>query len=225
MQAVVSWSGGKDSCLSYYKAISQGIEVPYLVNFIGEEGPSHITHGADPKLIAMQAQALEVPMIQKKVQWETYEQGFKEIMQELKRKGIETGVFGDIDVHGHRQWTEKLCEGAGIKPIFPLCGEEPEQLMKDFIDAGFVAIVIGVKRDFLSRKWLGHKVDEEFINRLRQLRDKSGIHLCGANGEYHTFVIDGPIFKKRLKIPERKQIHREGCLWFLDISEYELVPK
>ena len=94
--------------------------------------------------------------------------------------------------------------------------------MRDFLDSGFEAIVSGVKRDLISKKWLGHRVDEAFIDRLHQL---GYVSLCGTNGEYHTFVIDGPTFKKRIRIPQSTGCYRDDCVWFLDIVDYELVPK
>jgi uncharacterized protein (TIGR00290 family) len=223
MQAVVSWSGGKDSCLAYYKAALSGIKVSYLLNLITVEGESYRrAHGLDPQLIVAQAQAIEVPITQKETRWETYEQGFKEVVQELKQQGIEAGVFGDISLQLHRNWIERVCADLEIKPLFPLWEEEPEQILKEFLDAGFEAIIVGVKRYLLSKKWLGHKLDREFIDRLCQLQN---VHLCGENGEYHTFVINGPIFKRRMRIPETKRTYKQGCLRILDISQYELAPK
>ena len=100
-------------------------------------------------------------------------------------------------------------------------GEEPEKILLDFVTTGFEAIIVSVRGDVLSKEWLGHRVDEDFLQSLRQ----ADIHLCGEKGEYHTLVIDGPTFKKRLSIPGSNQVYEHGGWWFSDIAEYELVPK
>lgn len=221
MKAAVSWSGGKDSCAAYYQAMTQGIEVSHLLHFINGPARSHMSQGIDPRLIALQAEAIGLPIVQKTVQWETYEAGFREVLGQLRPIGVDCVIFGDIE-EDRSNWSRKLCDQAGVEPILPLFEREPEQILKEFVHSGFEAIVSGVKGNLISKQWLGHRLDEEFISRLRQL---GNVNLCGANGEYHTFVIDGPTFKKRIQIPERVKHYRDDCLWFLDISEYDLAPK
>ena len=221
MKAAVSWSGGKDSCAAYYRAMSQGIEVTHLVQFINGPDPSHITHGVSPDLVALQAEAMGLPLIQKVVQWETYNAGFAEVFSELKPTGVEKVIFGDI-ADLRMAWLRPMCAGADVEPIFPLFGGDRGELIHDWLNSGYEAIITGVKRDVISTRWLGHKVDRRFINRLRQL---GNVDLCGENGEYHTFVVDGPAFRKRVHFPQKAKHYKDGCQAFLDVSEYELVPK
>ena len=221
MRAIASWSGGKDSCLAYYKAISQGVQVSYLLNMINKDASKSMSHGLDPKLIALQAKAMGVPIIQRETTWETYEAEFKEAIGELKQKGVNAGVFGDIDLQEHREWVERVCGELGIKPILPLWGLEPERILRDFVGLGFEAIVVCTKGDLMGKEWLGEKIDTETVDRLLRV---GNIHPCGESGEYHTFVINGPIFSQCLQIVDTKLVQRKGY-WFLDILRCKLGQK
>jgi len=221
LKVAVSWSGGKESSLSLYRSLSNGLEVRFLLNMISREARRSMSHGLDPQLIAAQALAMEIPILQRETTWETYEQEFKAAVAELKQKGTGGVVFGDIDIQGHKEWVERVCGELGVIPILPLWGEEPQRLLQEFIDAGFEAIVVSAKADIFGEEWLGRKVDRGSIEELLRLNH---VHPCGEQGEYHTFVLDGPIFTKRIKIIESSKVLREGYR-FLDISRYELEGK
>jgi len=223
LRVVVSWSGGKESALACYEAIRDGLEVSYLLNFISQEGRT-MSHGLDPKVIAAQAHAIGIPLIQRKVTWESYEEEFKAAMRELKKHGLEGGVFGDIDIQQHIDWVTRVCGEVGIIPFEPLWGRGEEQVLADFIREKFEAIVVSVKANLFDVDWLGRKVDRDFIEDLKALKLKSDFHLCGELGEYHTFVTDGPLFKKRIKLINANKLSEEGH-WFLDISDYKIVEK
>ena len=117
---VVSWSGGKDSCFALWKAISQGVYVSHLLNFINEDSEKALSHGLAPELVALQAQAMELPMLQTRVTWETYEAGFKAAVEELKLRGITGLVAGDIHLQEHRDWIERVCGEVGVEAVLPL---------------------------------------------------------------------------------------------------------
>ena len=222
MQVVASWSGGKESCFACYKAMLNGFDVSHLLNFVSKDGRC-MSHGLDSSLIAAQSQAIEIPIVQREVTWETYEKEFKSVICELKQSGVEGAVFGDIcNIPGHEGWIDRVCSELDIKPIKPLWDSDPEQLLTDFIDEGFEAIVVMVKADLLSEEWLGRKVDRNFVGDLLKLESK--FHLCGELGEYHTFVSNGPLFKRRLEILDSKKILKNGY-WFLDISMYNISRK
>lgn len=224
MRVVASWSGGKESCFACYKAISEGFEIPYLMNFISKDGRC-MSHGLDSKLILTQSEAIRIPMVQRKVTWEAYEKEFKSVVCELKQNGVEGAVVGDIsNIAGHESWIDRVCNELGIKPVKPLWGSDPQQLLTDFITEGFEALVVMVKADLFDEKWLGRKIDESFIKDLGKLKEEVDIHFCGELGEYHTFVYDGPLFKKRLEILDFKKRLTKGC-WFLDIGSYDIVEK
>lgn len=226
LNVVVSWSGGKDSCLACYKALLSDLKVSYLLNFISREGRS-MSHGLDSRLIAAQSQAIGIPIIQREVTWDTYEDIFKATLAELKRAGIEGAVFGDIHVREHLDWINRTCGEVGITPLELLWGMNPEQVLSEFINAGFEAIVVSVKADLFGEELLGRKIDMDFLEDLRKLKSKRDFDICGEYGEYHSFVVDGPIFKKRIKIVESRRSMRgdHWKRWFLDILKWEFEEK
>ena len=223
-QVFASWSGGKDSCLACYRAAACGLKVSYLANMITEDGKRSWTHGQTPEILQVQARAIGIPLIQRRTTTANYEAEFKKMMLDLKQERIRGGVFGDIDLEEHRQWIERVCQEADIAPHLPLWGESQDKIMKEFIDLGFEAIVVAAKADLFNEEILGRVVDLDFIKYLEGLRETSDITLCGEAGEYHTLVIDGPLFRQRLEIRESQRVLRDGR-WFLEILKAELKDK
>ncbi len=220
MKAFISWSGGKESSLSCYKAM-EGIEIVYLLNMISEDGKRSRSHGINSKLLKTQAEAIGIPIIQTKTTWQNYEQEFKKAVSELKREDIEAGVFGDIDLEEHREWAERVCGESGIKAILPLWGKTRAEVIGEFIDSGFQAVVVATKADLLGPEWLGRWINKESV---RDIRDLENIDPCGESGEYHTFVTDGPIFRQRIKVVAARKVKRGGH-WLWDILKYTLENK
>ncbi|MCK4403007.1 MAG: diphthine--ammonia ligase, partial [Dehalococcoidia bacterium] len=163
MKVFASWSGGKESALATYKAIFQGYQVSYLVNFISEDGERLRSHGVKSEILESQSRAIGIPMVQVKTSWEDYEENFKKVVERLKVKGIEGGVFGDMDLEEHREWLERVCGELGIKPILPLWGIGSEELLADFWSLGFKAIVVATK---LDQSLLGRNLDKSSLNEI-----------------------------------------------------------
>lgn len=216
-----SWSGGKDSCFACYRAGASGLKVRYLLNMVTEDGKRSWTHGLSTESLQIQSQAMGIPLVQRRTTRIKYETEFKDVLLTLKHKGITGGVFGDIDVEEHRQWVERVCRQVGIKPYLPLWGQSQDKIMRDIIGSGFEAVIVATKADLLGEEWLGRKVDLDFLSKIEQMK---GVTPCGEAGEYHTFVIDGPLFKKRVEILASKNVLREGH-WFLEIAKCELRAK
>ncbi len=217
MSYITSWSGGKDSCFACYQAILAGYDVSHLVNFISQEYRRVRFHGTEARLIRMQAEAIDISLLQKETTPDGYEQEFKETVRSLIPKGIEGMIFGDIYLEEHKEWTERVCREIGIETIEPLWGKDREVLLLEFIDAGFEARIISAQSNLLDEKWIGRKVDRDFLKYLKE----NNIDACGENGEYHTLVTDGPLFKKKIEITKSNSIRRDGY-WFLDTLEYSL---
>ena len=196
--------------MATYKAISQGYQVSCLVNFISEDGKRSRSHGIKARVLESQSKAIGIPLIQVKTSWENYEENFKKAVMELKEKGIRGGVFGDMDLEEHRKWVKRVCAELEIKPLLPLWGIKPDELLADFWNLGFKAIVVATR---LEQSLLGKNVDKAFLAEIKRF----GCHPCGENGEYHTFVTDGPIFKQPLKVIPGKKEKRDS-VWFLEIS-------
>jgi len=215
MKVFVSWSGGKESVLACFRAIKNyNYKVKFFLNMVTQDGKFSHSHGVSSDLLKIQAQEIGISLIQRKTTWESYEQEFKKAIYYFKEKGIQAGVFGDIELQEHRDWIEKVCKDTGIEAILPLWNKKREDILKEFIQTGFKAIVCSVNSLFLSENYLGRVIDERFIE---ELKTQKNIDLCGERGEYHTFVYDGPIFKNpvRFKIGEKNKRDKN---WFLELK-------
>jgi diphthine-ammonia ligase len=220
----ISWSGGKDSCMALWKARQQGINIVHLVNFINTDTTMTMSHGLQDKSIVLQAEALGLPLLQQKVTWDTYEAGFKESMKYLKHRGITGLVTGDIYLLENRDWIERVCGESGIEASRPLWNMDPLQLITEFIQDGFKAVVVNARTDLFDKERVGSQVDKKFIDDLQQLAREKQIDICGEAGEFHTFVYDGPVFNKSIHMGDTSLIHR-GDRWFLQVTDFSLSEK
>ncbi len=223
-QVFASWSGGKDSCLACYRAIVSGLKVRYLANTVTEDGKRSRSHGLPAEVLQVQSLAVGIPLVQRRTTWDNYEAEFKSMLHTFKQEGVKGGVFGDIDFEEHRQWVERVCQEVDIVPHLPLWGESQNKILRDLIDLGFEAVIIATKADLFGREWLGQRIDLNFIKHLDELKEIKDITPCGEAGEYHTLVIDGPLFKKRMEILKTRKVFRDTH-WFLDILDTELRTK
>ncbi len=217
---ISSWSGGKDSCLACYRVIKQGYNVKYLLNFISRETGRCCFHGMEAKLLKLQAELIGIPLVQKEVtaDMREYEKEFKSAVAELKLKGSEAIVFGDIYLEEHKSWVDRVCQDLQISPIEPLWNNLPADLLEEFIGLGFKAVVVSCQADKFDRNFVGRYLDKNLICELKS----KGVCPCGENGEFHTLVVDGPLFKRKIEILESKPVLKKGFweYWFLDIKRY-----
>jgi uncharacterized protein (TIGR00290 family) len=218
MSYISSWSGGKDSCFACYLALGQGYKISHLVNFISKEFNRVSFHGTEARLIQLQSQSLGVPLLQKQTTWNGYEGEFKEAVKSLLPNGIKGMVFGDIFLDEHKEWVERVCGELGIEAVEPLWNKSSEKVLADFINAGFEAIIVSAKAELIDEGWVGRRVDRDFMEYLKA----KNIDVCGENGEYHTLVVNGPLFKRRIEIIETRTINRDNY-WFLDNCKYRLA--
>lgn len=220
MKAVSLWSGGKDSCFAFYKARNSGYDIKYLLNFTSSENPgTSISHGISAGLINDQASSVGVPILQRCAFTRTYEAEFKKTAIALKKEGIDKIVFGDIYLREHRDWIDKICGILKVEPIFPIWRTDTDALLKEFIDEGFESLIVSVRKDALGEKWLGKKLDAEFMDEIYKLAD---IDPCGEKGEFHTVVLNGPCFQKRIEIIET-EMTASSTYWFLKILDWRMV--
>jgi diphthine-ammonia ligase len=217
MSYIASWSGGKDSCLALYEAIDKGYKISHLVNFISKESHRVSFHGTEAKIIQLQSQAIGIPLLQKETTRTGYENEFKEAVQSLIPNGVKGMVFGDLYIEEHKDWVERVCGDLGIGAVEPLWGKSPKEVLSKFIDTGFEAVIVGAQSKLIEKNWIGHVVDRNF---MEYLRDRN-IDLCGENGEYHTLVVNGPVFKRPIQLIETRTIVRDNY-WFLDTVKYQL---
>ena len=218
MSYIASWSGGKDSCLACYRAMLSGYDIRYLVNCVSREYGRVSFHGTEPRLIQLQAESIGIRLCQKETTKGCYERQFKAAIRSLIPEGVEGMVFGDIYLQENRDWPERVCAEVGIEAVEPLWGRDTEDILSEFIDAGFQAVIIGAQSEAIGAEWIGRRVDRDFIEYLKS----RGICPCGEKGEYHTLVVDGPIFDKAIEIVEARTIARDKY-WFLDTRKYRLA--
>lgn len=215
MKVFVSWSGGKDCMLALYRIIqANNHRIFSLVNMCSANSEHSGSHGIKSEYIKSQAQQLNINIIQQPVDNKGYETNFKTVIQQLKTNGVEAGVFGDIYLQAHRDWIDRVCNEMEIKAIFPLWHNNTNDLLKEFIDYGFKTKVVSVNSNFLNKSWLGRDLDVDFLKDISKLPN---IDACAENGEYHSFVYDGPIFNAPLLI-ERGNIRYENEHWLLNLK-------
>ncbi len=190
-KAFCSWSGGKDSCLALNRAIENGYEITHLLTMFDETGLRSRSHSVSREVMRAQADALGLKLAMPSASWQSYESVFVEELKKLKAQNIETAIFGDIDLQAHRDWEEKVCAAAEIEAVLPLWNENRLDLVNEFLREGFRSVVICVNEKFLPKEFCGRVFDEQFVKDLPE-----GVDACGENGEFHTFVFDGKLFRE-----------------------------
>jgi len=223
MKIVAAWSGGKDSCFACYRAIQEGYEVSNLLIMMSDPSESNF-HLIRADILDAQSQAIGIPIVKCTTTPGTYEHDFKKALMKMKVEGVEGIVTGDVfDVALHEAgWLDRICREVGLTPVRPLWHRDTKQILNEFINEGFKATLVRVKTDKLGMDWLGREVNREFLDDLLKL---GTVDPCGEHGEFHTFVTDGPLFKKnRIEILESEKVKLNGN-GRLAIKSFEVKPK
>ncbi|MCL1698353.1 MULTISPECIES: diphthine--ammonia ligase [unclassified Lysinibacillus] len=210
---IASFSGGKDSVLALYKAMKVG-EAVGLIIMMEEEGERSRSHGMPPALIHAQANSIGLPIYTAAASWTDYEKVFMSLLEKAKSQGAEVLVTGDLDMPEHGCWHDKVSRNAGLKLGMPLWEMDHRDAVEEFINLGFVTIIVTVNLSLGMREDdLGRTLTHEYVKEL----EARGIDPCGEGGEFHTTVLDGPIFKQT--IPVRKcEIIKNGDYAFLPLE-------
>ncbi|MBC7326878.1 diphthine--ammonia ligase [bacterium] len=214
---LLAWSGGKDSTLALNELIKNDqYEIVALLATVTEDYDRISMHGVRKELLLQQAEALGFPLdivfIPKNCSNEEYEMRMKEKMLHYKEKGIKSVAFGDIFLQDVREYRERNLYQVGMEAVFPLWGKESKKLAREFIALGFRAITTCVDGKVLSADFVGREFEENFLNTLPPAVDPSG-----ENGEFHTFVYDGPLFKKKVNFRKGEVVLRENRFYFCDL--------
>jgi uncharacterized protein (TIGR00290 family) len=171
------------------------------------------SHGIRQELVARQADALGIELLQPKTDRAGYEQNFKAAILKLKEQGIAGGVFGDIYLWEHRHWIERVCNDCGVEALFPLWDNPVQELASEIISSGFKTITVSVNARQLTENFLGRIYDQEFVDELTKIE---GVDVCAELGEFHSFVFDGPNFKHPVAFRKGAVTFRDNH-WFLEI--------
>jgi uncharacterized protein (TIGR00290 family) len=204
-----SWSGGKDSCLAFYKAVEQGYHPQRLLTMFSLENGISSAHRLKEEIIRAQADAIGIECSIGRAHFNDYEEVFVSNIKSFKELGMDFGIFGDIDLEEHRQWEEKVCSRASITAVLPLWHGERKALVNEFIKLGFKAKIVVVNTTMMDTRFLGQDLTHSLIEEI----EASGADVCGENGEYHTVVYDGPIFKKPVDLKFEAEVIPVGEMW------------
>ncbi|QCR21189.1 diphthine--ammonia ligase [Pontibacter sp. SGAir0037] len=196
MRSIFNWSGGKDSALCLHHVLQdKSCQVEALLTTFSGSTNRVTMHGVRQELLVRQAASIDIPLTKVSLPEGVGMEGYNQLMQEawlpFQKRGITHAIFGDINLEDLRQYRENQLAKVGIKAHFPLWGIPTATLVHDFISTGFKAVVVCVNERLLDGSFAGRMLDEKFLQDL-----PAGVDPCGENGEFHTFVFDGPIFKE-----------------------------
>jgi len=201
MRVAVLFSGGKDSTFATAVALEQGWDVRCLVTLLPARSDSWMFHHPCAELTKLQAEAMGI----KHVMWETAGEKEKELedmtaaIKSIK-DDIDAVVSGAIASRYQKDRIDAVCKELGLRSICPLWGKDQLKLLRDEIDAGLEIVMTAVATEGLDEKWLGRKIDGDALRELAALQKKFGINPSGEGGEYESFVINAPFFKKKIEL-------------------------
>ena len=216
-KVVFTWSGGKDSAMALYELRKNpGYEILGLLTTVTKDYDRVSMHGVRSLLLKKQAEHLGLPLdimtIDKDSPNEAYEAGIKEKLLGYRDKGVLSVGFGDIYLEGIREYREKNVGKVGMKAVFPIWDKDTKKLAQYFINSGFKSIITCVDSQKIDKKFAGMEFDEKFLSELPDSADP-----CGENGEFHSFVYDGPIFKQKVPCVKGEVVLRDDRFYYCDL--------
>ncbi len=204
----MNWSGGKDSSLSLWEILKQKeVNVQCLLTTINGANNRISMHGVRSSLLEKQAASIGLPL--KKIvlpempSMSVYDEAMQNAMNDLKQNGITHSIFGDIFLEDLKAYRDSKLATAGLQGIYPLWKRNSKELMREFIDNGFKAVLVCVNEKYLDKSFCGRFIDDDLLKELPE-----NIDPCGENGEYHSFVFDAPIFKKPIDFKIGEMVYR-----------------
>ncbi len=212
-KAAVSWSSGKDSAFALLEVLRKGnFNIVSLLTTVTSTYDRISMHGVRNELLQKQSDSIGIPSLKieipPKCSNEIYEGKMKSATEQLKRKGVEYLIFGDIFLEDVRKYRETKLAGSGITPVFPLWGRKTPDLAKEIIRSGISARLVCLDPAKVGKEFGGLRFDLSLLNRLPENVDP-----CGENGEFHTFVYEAPFFNKRVDVEVGISVERDGFLF------------
>ena len=222
--AFFNWSTGKDSALALYKTIqSEKFQLSGLLTTINDAYGRVSMHGIRKELLYKQAECIGLPLFEVLLPevptMESYEVAIKKVLDQRVNSGDEVSIFGDIFLEDLKKYREDKLAEIGLKAEFPLWGRNTKDLVLELIELGFKAIVVCVDSNFLGEEFLGKIIDHDFLVIL-----PDNVDPCGENGEFHTFVFDGPIFNNSIDFELGEKVFRSYQIDKKDES-YDCISK
>ena len=217
-RAAISWSGGKDSAAAL-AAVRDRLDVVASLTMFDERGQRSRSHGLRPEFIALQADRLGLRSITANCSWTTYNAAFTAALRTLAAEGITHVVFGDLLFPEHREWAETRCAEASLTAVEPLWGIGTAELFDAFVRSGATAVMVTVREPWLDGSWLGRALSPD----MKPIFAERGIDPCGERGEYHTAVIDSPLFSRPIAVTAGDRVKRGECVALDLIPDAERV--
>lgn len=209
MKYIVSWSGGKDCSLAMHKAIQEHGRPVMLLTSVPVNTEKTMAHGYRETILKKQAAAMDLPIEFMYFEDGQYRDAYISKLEEIKKEhDISHVVYGDLYLEEHRIWIEEVCCEVDLKPLFPawIKPEESMALYEEYLALGFKSVIVNVNKKFLGREWLGKTLNEDLAN-------EAAGNFCpmAECGEYHSLVVDGPVFKQALTISRFNVKEEEKC--------------
>ena len=212
---LISWSGGKDSCMALHEMQKSDHHIAALLTTVTGDYDRISMHGVRRALLERQAEALGLPLhpvvITKDASNEQYEQKMIEACCSYRQSGIDTVAFGDLFLADIRAYRDQFLARHNLKGIYPVWLRDTGEFIREFVALGFKAVVTCVDGQLLDSSFAGTFIDEKFLAAL-----PAHVDPCGENGEFHTFVFDGPNFKAPVKVSLGDKVQRDR-FWFRDL--------
>ncbi len=215
-KVIVGWSGGKDSALALYEVLKSGMDVMGLLTTVTQDYDRVSIHGVRRVLLEQQAASLGFPveemLLAKGAADENYEKEFLSILRSYRNRGVVSVVFGDIFLEDVRKFRDELLARIGMHGIYPLWNRDTRDLANHFVELGFKAVISVVDGNVLDKEFSGRDYDKQLLAEL-----PAGVDPCGENGEFHTFVYNGPTFTKPVLFTRGEVVLRENRFWYTDL--------
>ena len=214
---ILTWSGGKDSAMALYELKKTGdYQVIVLITTVTKDYDRISMHGVRRILLEYQAASLGYPLkqvyISSTASNDEYEARMQEILEEYLKKGVSTVAFGDIFLEDLRAYREENLSRIGMKAVFPIWKKDTTEVAHTFIALGFKAVITCIDSGVLDKGFVGRIYDEQFLTEL-----PPNVDPCGENGEFHSFVYEGPMFRKSLPYKLGKIVLRDERFYFCDL--------
>lgn len=197
-KAFLNWSSGKDAAFVLFETLEEkSFSIDKLVTTLNSKNDRVSMHGLSKDLLMRQTHAIGLPLhiisLDGVLSAPEYDRLMREEVAALEEQGFSCSVFGDIFLEDIRAYREEQLKDSELRAVFPLWKRDTASMIRDFISAGFKAITVSVNAKVLDASFCGRIIDEQFLTDL-----PAGVDPCGENGEFHTFVFDGPIFNEKV---------------------------
>ena len=210
---VCSWSGGKDSCLALHRAVADGGVLVSLLCLVREDGEETLGHALPVGVVRAHAERLGCRLELCATSWHDYEPRWTAALNRQRADGIDAVVFGDLHIALHRRWERDACTGPGLLPVWPLWKERTARLTAELLETRTRAVITCLRTDPLDVALLGRELDAGLLREIGE----AGADPFGEYGEYHTAVVDAPLFSRPVELhPVGRYL--DGGFWHLDFG-------